>query len=171
MVRCRAANSGTRSPSAASFLLALALIIPSSIDAHACDAGRKEYFGRCIAVTPPPPKLRTFLREYGQPVGKVGDIADLVAPDVPLFDKPEPGRKIIHTWRQPNIDIESEARIDGVLPDFYAVTVTVYEGPTSCGIEEYKQKGPKATLRGFVPKTSPQGLPSLLKFKHMSGLC
>jgi hypothetical protein len=26
-------------------------------------------------------------------------------------------------------------------------------------------------LRGFVPKTSPQGLPSLLKFKHMSGLC
>ena len=171
MVRCRVAGRGTRSPSAAIFLFGLALIIPSSIDARACDAGHKEYFGRCIAVVPPPSKLRKFMKEYGEPVGKVGDIADLFAPDVPLFDKPEPGRKITHTWRQPNIDIESEARIDGVLPDFYAVTVTVYEGPTSCGIEEYKQKGPKATLRGFVPKTSPQGLPSLLKFKHMSGLC
>lgn len=88
-----------------------------------------------------------------------------------MFDKPEPGRKIIHTWRRPNADIESEARIEGVLPDFYVVTVSVYEGPTSCGIEEFKQKGPKSTLRGYVPKTNPQGLRSLWKFKHMSGLC
>lgn len=158
-------------PSAISVLFALSLIIPSNIDAHACDSGRKEYFGRCIAVTPPPPKLRTFLKDYAQPISKIGEVADLFAPDVPLFDKPEPGRKIIHSWRYPNIDIESEARIEGVLPDFYVVTVSVYEGPTSCGIEEFKQKGPKTTLRGYVPKTSPQDLPSLWKFKHMSGLC
>ncbi|MDX3966357.1 MAG: hypothetical protein QHD01_07135 [Bradyrhizobium sp.] len=158
-------------PSAISVLFALSLIIPSNIDAHACDSGRKEYFGRCIAVTPPPPKLRTFLKDYAQPISKIGEVTDLFAPDVPLFDKPEPGRKIIHSWRYPNIDIESEARIEGVLPDFYVVTVSVYEGPTSCGIEEFKQKGPKTTLRGYVPKTSPQDLPSLWKFKHMSGLC
>ncbi|WP_143062829.1 hypothetical protein [Bradyrhizobium sp. OK095] len=122
-------------------------------------------------MTPPPPKLRTFLKDYGQPIDKVGEIADLFAPDVPLFDKPEPGRKIIHTWRSPNADVESEARIEDVLPNFYVVTVSLYEGPTSCGIEEFRLKGPKATLRGYVPKTSPQGLPSLWKFKHMSGLC
>jgi hypothetical protein len=160
-----------RFPSALPAIFALSLIVPSSIDAHACEAGRKEYFGRCIAVTPPPPKLRTFLNDYGQPISKIGEIADLFAADVPLFDKPEPGGKIIHTWRHPNADVESEARIDGVLPDFYLVTVSVYEGPTSCGIEEFKQKGPKTTLRGYVPKTSPQDLPSLWKFKHMSGLC
>lgn len=152
-------------------MVALSVIIPSSIDAHACDAGHKEYFGRCIAVTPPAPKLLTFLKDYSQPVVKVGEVADLFAPDLPLFDKPEPGRKILHTWRRPNADVESDARIEGVLPDFYVVTVSVYEGPTSCGIEEFKQKGPKTTLRGYVPKTSPQGLPSLWKFKHMSGLC
>ncbi|WP_456622200.1 hypothetical protein [Bradyrhizobium sp. P5_C12] len=152
-------------------MVALSVIIPSSIDAHACEAGHKEYFGRCIAVTPPAPNLLTFLKDYGQPVVKVGEVADLFAPDLPLFDKPEPGRKILHTWRRPNADVESDARIEGVLPDFYVVTVSVYEGPTSCGIEEFKQKGPKTTLRGYVPKTSPQGLPSLWKFKHMSGLC
>ncbi|WP_441236607.1 hypothetical protein [Bradyrhizobium sp. 930_D9_N1_4] len=151
-------------------LFALALIAPSSIHAHDCDAGHKEYFGRCIAVTPPPPKL-PFLKDYGQPVGKIGEFADLFAPDVPLFDKPELGRKTIYTWRYPNFDVESEARVDGVLPDFYLVTVSVYEGPTSCGIEEFKQKGPKTTLRGYVPKANPQGLPSLWKFRHMSGLC
>ncbi|MCK1733368.1 hypothetical protein IVA79_05210 [Bradyrhizobium sp. 138] len=134
-------------------------------------AGHKEYFGRCVAVTPPPPALRTFLKDYGQPVSKIGEIADLFAPDVPLFDKPGSGREIIHTWRRPNADIESEARVEGVLPDFYDVTVRLYEGPTSCGIEEFKQKGPTTTLRGYVPKTSPQGLPSLWKFKHLSGLC
>lgn len=88
-----------------------------------------------------------------------------------MFDKPEPGRKLIHTWRHPNADVESEARIDGVLPDFYVVTVSVYEGPTSCGIEEFRLEGPKTSLRGYVPITGPQGLPSLWKFKHMSGLC
>jgi len=156
--------------SARSLLVALS-IVPLSIDAHTCDAGRKEYFGRCIAVTPPAPKLLTFLEDYGQPLGKIGEVADLFAPDLPLFDTTEPGRKIIHTWRHPNADIESEARIEQVLPDFYVVTVSVYEGPTSCGIDEFKQRGPKTTLRGYVPKTSPQGLPSLWKFKHMSGLC
>ena len=171
MVRRREASTGTRWPSAIPVVFGLLLIIPSSIEAHACDAGQKEYFGRCITVTPSPPKLRTFLKQYGQQAGKVGDVADLFAPDVPLFDKPGPGRKIIHTWRRPNADVESEARIDGILSDFYVVTVSVYDGPTSCGIEEFKQKGPKATLRGYVPKASPQGLPSLWKFRHMSGLC
>ncbi|MGM4871231.1 hypothetical protein CT676_26730 [Bradyrhizobium sp. MOS001] len=140
--------------SAISVLFALSLIIPSSIDAHACDAGHKDYFGRCIAVTPLPPKLRAFLKDYGQPIGKAGEVADLFAPDLPLFDKPEPGRKIIHTWRRPNANVESEARIEDVLPDFYVVTVSVYEGPTSCGIEEFKQKGPK-TLRGYGPEDQP----------------
>ncbi|MDN3278121.1 hypothetical protein QWJ07_27920 [Frankia sp. RB7] len=160
-----------RLPSARSVLFALSLIMPSSITAYACDVGHKEYFGRCIAVTPLATKLLTFLKDYGQPIGKVGEVADLFAPDLPLFDKPEPGRKIIHTWRRPNADVESEARIEDVLPDFYVVTVSVYEGPTSCGIDEFKQKGPKTTLRGYVPKSSPKGLPSLWKFKHMNGLC
>ena len=171
MVRRRAASTDLHLPLVCFVLLALSLMIPTSIHAQTCDIGRKDYFGRCIAVTAPPPKLRAFLKEYGTPVSKVGEIADLFASDVPLFDKPEPGRKIIHTWPRPNADIESEAWIDGILPDFYVVTVSVYEGPTSCGIEEYKQKGPKTTLRGYVPKTSPHGLPSLWKFKHMSGLC
>jgi len=171
VVRGFAASRGARLPSAISVLFALLLIVASNVDAHACDAGRKEYFGHCIAVTPPSPKLRAFLKDYGQPITKIGEVADLFAPDVPLFDKPEPGRKIKHTWRQPNNDVESEARIEGILPDFYLVSVIVYEGPTSCGIEEFKQKGPKTTLRGYVPKTSPQDLPSLWKFKHMSGLC
>jgi hypothetical protein len=160
-----------RLPSAISVLVALSLIMPSSIDAHACDAGHKEYFGRCIAVTLPAPKLLTFLKDYGQPVAQVGDVADLLAPDLPLFDKPEPGRKIIHTWRRPNADVESEARIVGVLPDFYAVTVSVYEGPTSCGRDENRPQGPRATLQGYVPKSNPQDVPSLWKLRHMTGLC
>jgi hypothetical protein len=171
MVRHCAASTCVRLPLGRAVLLALSLIVPTHLHAQTCDAAKKEYFGRCIRVTPPSPKLRAFLKEYGQPLGKVGELADLFAPDVPLFDKPEPGRKIIHTWRRPDVDIESEARIDGVLPEFYVVTVSIYEGPTSCGIEEFQQKGPKTTLRGYVPKTSPQGLPSLWKFKHMSGLC
>lgn len=114
--------------------------MPASSDAQVCDSGRKKYSGRCIAVTPPAPKLLNFLKDYGQPVDQVGEVANLFAPDLPLFDKPEPGRKLIHTWRHPNADVESEARIDGVLPDFYVVTVSVYEGPTSCGIEEFRLK-------------------------------
>lgn len=143
----------------------------ASIDAYACDAGQTEYLGRCIAAAPPAPKLVTFLKDYGQPVDKVGEVANLFAPDLSLFDKAEPGRRPIYRWRHPNADVESEARIDGVLPDFYVVTLSVYEGPTSCGIEEFRLKGPKTTLRGYVPKTNPQGLPSLWKFRHMSGLC
>ncbi|RTM07823.1 MAG: hypothetical protein EKK33_30050 [Bradyrhizobiaceae bacterium] len=170
MVRRRAARIGIRLP-LVRLLCTISLIISSHIDAHACEAGQSEYFGRCVAATPVSPKLRTFLKEYAEPISKVGEIADLFAPNVPLFDKPEPGRKVIHTWRRPNADIESDARIEDVLPDFYVVAVIVYEGPTSCGIEEYKQKGPKTTLKGYVPKSSPQGLPSLWKFKHLSGLC
>ncbi|WP_426615681.1 hypothetical protein [Bradyrhizobium sp. McL0616] len=143
----------------------------ANVEAHACNAGYNDYYGRCIEIVPPSKKLTTFLKDYGQQVNQAGEVSDLFAPNVLLFDKPELGRKIIHTWRRPNADIESEATIEDVLPDFYVVTVRVYEGPTSCGIEEFKQKGPKTTLRGYVPKTSPQGLPSLWKFKHMSGLC
>jgi|GEM_PF-4278352 len=146
-----------------------ALIASSS--AYACNAGYKDYYGRCVLTKPAPAKLLTFLNGYGQQADKVGEVADLFAPDVPLFDQPEPGRKVIHSWKRPSVDIESEAKIERILPDFYYVTVSVYDGPTSCGIEDFKLKGPKTTLRGYVPKTNPQGVPSLWKYTHMSGLC
>jgi hypothetical protein len=130
-----------------------------------------DYFGRCVETEPPPAKLLKFLNSYGQRANKVGDIADLFAPDVPLFDKPEPGRKPIHLWKGPDINITSEAKIEKILPDFYYVTVSVYDGPTSCGIDEFKLKGPKVTLSGYVPRNNPQGVPSLWQFTHMSGLC
>jgi hypothetical protein len=150
-------------------LAPVALALMTNI-AAACDVGYKEYYGRCIEVKSPPAKLVTFLKGYGRQVNKVGEIADLFASDVPLLEKPEPGAAIIHSWKRPSADVESEARIEKVLPDFYYVTVSVYEGPTSCGIDEFKLKGPK-TLQGYVPKSNPQNVPSLWKFKHMSGLC
>lgn len=61
MVRRRGASSGLRLQSAIPVLFTL--IIPSSIDAYACDAGQKEYFGGCIAVTPPAPKLLKLLKD------------------------------------------------------------------------------------------------------------
>ena len=142
-----------------------------SADAYACESGHKDYYGNCIEVRKPSGQLLKFLNGYGQQVNKVGEVANLFAPDLPLFDKPEPGSEIIHSWKRPNADIESEARIESILPGFYYVTVSVYEGPTSCGIDEFKLKGPKTTLRGYVPRTNPQDVPSLWKFRHMSGLC
>lgn len=150
---------------------ALFVAVASSASAEACDAGYKDYFGRCVEARPAPAKLLKFLREYGQQANQVGDIADLFTPDVPLFDKPEPGRKVIRSWKRPSTDIESEAKIEKVLPDFYAVTVNIYDGPTSCGFDANRLKGPTTTLRGYVPKTNPQGVPSLWKFRHLSGLC
>jgi hypothetical protein len=47
----------------------------------------------------------------------------------------------------------------------------VYDGPTSCDRDENRSKGPKTTIRGYVPKANPQGVPSLWKFRHMTGLC
>ncbi|MBR0829531.1 hypothetical protein JQ596_28750 [Bradyrhizobium manausense] len=132
----------------------LFLALMTSASAYACGADFKEYYGRCVAATPAPAKVLTFLKDYGQQASKVGEFADLFAPDIPLFDKPEPGRKIIYSWKQPNSDIESEVKIEKVLPEFYYVAVSVYEGPTSCGIEEFKLKGPKTTLRGYVPKAN-----------------
>jgi hypothetical protein len=41
----------------------------------------------------------------------------------------------------------------------------------ACGIDEFKLTGPKTTLRGYVPRTNPQGAPSLWTFRNMSGLC
>jgi hypothetical protein len=145
--------------------------LTTSSYAYACDAGYKDYYGRCVEAKAPPAKLLTFLNGYGQKVTNVGDVADLFAPDLPVFDKPGPGRKVIHSWKRPNSSVESEARIERITPDFYYVAVSVYEGPTSCGIEEFKLKGPKTTLRGYVPKTNPQDVPSLWRFTHMSGLC
>lgn len=116
-------------------------------------------------------KLLKFLNGYGKQVNKVGEVADLFAPDVFLFDSPDPGSKIIYSWKRPNADIESEARIEKILPDFYYVTVMVYEGPTSCGFDEFRLKGPKARLRGYVPRTNREDVPSLWTFRHMSGLC
>ncbi|WP_354032683.1 hypothetical protein [Bradyrhizobium sp. S3.2.6] len=159
-------------PSALSILVALpALIMTSSIGAHACDPGYKDHYGRCVEAKPPPAKLLKFLNGYGQQVNKVGEIADLFAPDTRLFDTTEPGRKIIHSWTRPNADVESDVRIEKVLPDFYYVTMSVYDGPISCGRDENRSKGPKATLQGYVPKANPQDVPSLWKFRHMSGLC
>lgn len=152
-------------------LIGLLLALTTTPVAYACDAGSKDYYGRCVAAKPPPAGLLKFLKDYGQQAGKVGEVADLFAPELPLFDRPEPGRKIIHSWKRPNSDIESEAKIEKVLPDFYYVTVSIYDGPTSCGFDENKTKGPKATLRGYVPKTNPQGVPSLWTFRHLSGLC
>jgi len=143
----------------------------TSACAHACDAGYKDYYGRCVEAKLPPAKLLKFLKGYGQQVTKAGEVADLFAPDVPMFDKPEPGSKVIYSWSRPSADIESEAKIEKVLPDFYYVTVSVYEGPTACGIDEFKLKGPKAKLQGYVPRTNPRDVPSLWKFRHMSGLC
>ena len=140
-------------------------------NAYACEAGHKDYYGNCVEVRKPSAELLKFFNGYGQQVNKVGEVADLFAPDVPLFDKPAPGRKVIHSWKRPSVDIESKARIEKILPDFYYVTVSVYEGPTSCGIDEFKLKGPKTTLRGYVPRTNPQDVPSLWKFRDMSGLC
>ena len=155
-----------------SILVALAaLITMSSIDADACDADYKDYYGRCVEAKPPPAKLLKFLNGYGQQATSVGEVANLFAPDVPLFEKPEPGRKTINSWRRPNPAIESEAKIEKILPDFYYVTVSLYDGPTSCGLDENRSKGPKATLRGYVPKTNPQNVPSLWKFSHITGLC
>jgi hypothetical protein len=146
------------------------LALLTSAEACACEAGYKDYYGSCVAGGPSP-RLLKFLKDYGQQVNKIGEVADLFAPDVPLFDKPEPGRKVIHSWKRPNADIESEARIEKILPDFYYVTVSVFDGPTSCGIDEFRLKGPKTTLRGYVPRTGPHDVPSLWKFRHMSGLC
>lgn len=139
--------------------------------AQTCAARQKDYYGSCVEIKPPHPKLLKFLNGYGRQVNKVGDVADLFAPDLPLFDRPEPGRNTIHFWKRPDGDIKSEAKIENILPDFYYVTVTVYGGPTSCGIEEFRKKGPIATLHGYVPKTNPQRVPSLWQFTHMSGLC
>jgi hypothetical protein len=153
-------------------LSALPLLVAiTSAHAAACDTARKDYFGRCVEVKSPPAKLLKFLADYGQQVGKVGDVADLFAPDIPLFDKPESGRKPVYFPKGPDVDIKSEARIERVLPDFYYVTVSIYDGPTSCGIDEFRAKGPKATLRGYVPRTNPQDIPSLWKFRRMTGLC
>ncbi|MDH2381841.1 hypothetical protein [Bradyrhizobium sp. CER78] len=162
--RDRAAHSGA-------LVASLLVTMMTSPSALACDTGQEDYYGRCVKDESAPAKLLTFLNGYGRRANAVGDVADLFAPDVPLFDKLELGRKVVHTWKRPNADVESEARIEKVLPDFYYVTVSIYEGPTSCGIEEYKLKGPKTTLRGYVPKTNPQGVPSLWMFRHMTGLC
>lgn len=160
-----------RGAPALALVASLLFAVMSSAPARACDAGYKNYFGRCVEAKPAPAKLLKFLDEYGQQANKVGDVADLFTPDVPLFDRPEPGRKVVYSWKRPSADIESEAKIEKVLPDFYYVTVSIYDGPTSCGIDEFKLKGPKATLRGYVPKTNPQGVQSLWKFRHLSGLC
>ena len=104
-------------------LLFVALLTITS--AYACETGQKNYYGQCVEATAPSAKLLKFLNGYGRQVNKIGDVADLFAPDVPLFDKPEPGRKVIHSWEHPNADIESEARVEKILPDFYYVTVSV----------------------------------------------
>jgi hypothetical protein len=181
MVRRCAASNGAPAPPApfagtqkirSLVLLALPFMaLLTGTYAYACETGQKDYYGRCIEAKRPSAKLLEFLNGYGQQVNKIGEVADLFAPDVPLFDKPEPGRKVIHSWKRPNADVESEARIEKILSDFYYVTVSVYEGPTSCGIDEFRLKGPKTTLRGYVPRTNPQDVPSLWKFRHMSGLC
>jgi hypothetical protein len=181
MVRRCAASKGAPAPSASfagtqKFTSLVLLALPflallASAETCACEAGYRDYYGRCVEAKSPSAKLLRFLNDHGQQVNKIGEVADLFAPDVPLFDKPEPGRKAIHSWKRPNANIESEARIEKVLPDFYYVTVSVYDGPTSCGIDEFRLKGPKTTLRGYVPRTNPQDVPSLWKFRHMSGLC
>ncbi|QHO77203.1 hypothetical protein ACH79_35740 [Bradyrhizobium sp. CCBAU 051011] len=181
MVRHCAAGKGAPAPSVSfvstrkfrsQVLLALLfLALLTSTYAFACETGHKDYHGRCVETKNPSAKLVKFLNGYGRQVNEIGEVADLFAPNVPLFDKPEPGRKVIHLWKHPNADIESEARIEKILPDFYYVTVSVYEGPTSCGIDEFRLKGPKTTLRGYVPRNNPQDVPSLWKFRHMSGLC
>jgi len=181
MVRWRALSEGTKRQPATFgsiqnfrvlFLLVLSFwAVIMSVDAHACQAGYKDYYGRCIKATKPSAKLPSFLTDYGQPVNKVGEVADLFAPEVPLFDKPDAGRKVIYSWVHPNADIESEARIEKILPDFFFVTVSVYDGPTSCGMDDVRLKGPQTTLQGYVPKTNPQGVPTLWNFKNMDGLC
>ena len=181
MVRRCATSGGASAPSASFagpqnfrslvFLALPFLALLTGTCAYACETGQKAYYGRCVEAKTPPAKLLKFLNGYGRQVNKIGEVADLFAPDVPLFDRPEPDRKVIHSWKRPNADIESEARIEKILPDFYYVTVSVYDGPTSCGIDEFKLKGPKITLRGYVPRTNPQDVPSLWKFRHMSGLC
>lgn len=163
--------AGNRIVGSQVLLALLVLTLLTSRSAHACDVGHKDYQGRCVEAKAPSAKLLTFLNGYGRQVNKVGDVADLFAPNLPLFDKPDPGRKEIHSWSRPSADIKTEARIEKILPDFFYVTVSVYEGPISCGIEEFKEKGPKATLRGYVPRTNPQDVPSLWQFRHMSGLC
>jgi len=82
-------------------LVALPFLALTTNAAHACSAGYKDYYGRCVEAKPPPAKLLTFLKGYGQQVNNVGEVADLFAPDVPVLDKPEPGSKIIHFWRRP----------------------------------------------------------------------
>ena len=181
MVRRCVAGGGAPTPSvsfagAQNFRSLILFALPflallTSAEACACEAGYRDYYGRCVAGSPPSAKLLKFLNGYGQQVNKVGEVADLFAPDVPLFDRTDPDRKIIHSWKRTNSDITSEARIEKVLPDFYYVTVSMYDGPTSCGIDEFRLKGPKTTLRGYVPRTGPHDVPSLWKFRHMTGLC
>ncbi len=103
---------------------------------------------------------------------KVGDVADLFAPDIPLFDKPESGRKPVYFSKGPDVDIKSEARIERVLPVTCLLRNTrIYDGSVRSGIDEFRVKGPKAKLRGYVPRANPQDIPSLWKFRHMTGLC
>src|SRR5687768_1795331 len=112
MVRRCAASKGAPAPSASSagiqkirslVLLALPFMaLLAGTYAYACETGHKDYYGRCVEAKPPSAKLLEFLNNHGQQVNKIGEVADLFAPDVPLFDKPEPGRKVIHSWKRPN---------------------------------------------------------------------
>jgi hypothetical protein len=57
----------------------LLFAVMSSASAEACDAGYKDYFGRCVEAKPAPARLLKFLDEYGQQINQVGAVAEWLA--------------------------------------------------------------------------------------------
>lgn len=143
------------------------LIVLISFEANACPKGYELYAGDCLEEKDVPTTPRQQLEYFGSVANKTGDVADLFAPDVHLLEKADANSKTTYSWKNGNADIESTAKIEKILTDWYYVTVTIYDGPTSCGMSAKVKK----TLHGYVPKTNSHNLPSLWKYTHMSGIC
>lgn len=157
MVRRHAASVCRRLRPARSVPLVLLLIIPSSIDAYACDAGQKEYFGRCIVAAPPAPKLLTFLKDYGQPVGEV---ANLLAPDLPLFDKPERARPKANLHMAAT---ECRRRIRGADRRCSARLLRHVRGPDIMRDRGVQAEGTKEDVAGLRAENQPARTPVALE--------
>lgn len=148
--------------------LLLSLLLLISFESYACPKGYTEYSGDCIEEEEDIPKtVKEYLQFFGEEVTEPGAVADLFAPNVSLFENPTLNSAILFAWKKPDANIESVAKIEKVLHNFYEVTVTIYDGPTSCGMSAAVKK----TLHGYIPKITEQGLPTLWKYRHMTGLC
>ncbi len=146
-------------------LLALIYMFFHSI-ANACPENHKVFNGDCVEIKDIPKTVEDHLAYYGDKVTQPGQKADLFATAVHLYSKANYKSTIIYKLN-PSADIDAEALIKNATGDFYFVTLFVYDSPNSCG----NQGKIKKKLHGYIPKHNRQGIPSLWKFNHMTGLC